>query len=139
MENDEVIIDLRVLMWEILRKWHIVLISCIVFAVLAGAFGMHKHKKENAEVSVEDLSKGLTPAEITKVNNLVSVQKRINEKTEYEKESVYMSLNPYDVDMARTDFMLNKNIDNKYIRQMYVAYMFDGGLFNEIEIGRAHV
>jgi len=43
-----------------------------------------------------------------------------------------MSLNPYDVDMARTDFMLNKNIDNKYIRQMYVAYMFDGGLFNEI-------
>ena len=132
MENDEVIIDLRVLMWEILRKWHIVLISCIVFAVLAGAFGMHKHKKENAEVSVEDLSKGLTPAEITKVNNLVSVQKRINEKTEYEKESVYMSLNPYDVDMARTDFMLNKNIDNKYIRQMYVAYMFDGGLFNEI-------
>lgn len=132
MENDEVIIDLRVLMWEILRKWHIVLISCIVFAVLAGAFGMHKHKAENAEVSVEDLSKELKPAEITKVNNLVSVQKRIDEKAEYEKNSIYMSLNSYNVDMARTDFMLNKNADNKYIRQMYVAYMFDGELFNNI-------
>lgn len=132
MENDEVVIDLRVLMWEILRKWHIVLISCIVFAVLAGAFGMHKHKTENAEVSVEDLSKGLKPAEITKVNNLVSVQKRIDEKTEYEKNSIYMSLDPYNVDIARTDFMLNKNADNKYIRQMYVAYMFDGELFNNI-------
>lgn len=132
MENDEVIIDLRVLMWEILRKWHIVLISCIVFAVLAGAFGMHKHKAENVEVSVEDLSKELKPAEITKVNNLVSVQKRIDEKTEYEKNSIYMSLNSYNVDMARTSFMLNKNADNKYIRQMYFAYMFDGDLFNEI-------
>lgn len=132
MENDEVIIDLRVLMWEILRKWHIVLISCIVFAVLAGAFGMHKHKKENAEVSVEELSKDLEPAEITKVNNLAAVQERIDGKVEYEENSIYMSLDPYNVDIARTDFMLNKNADNKYIRQMYVAYMFDGELFNNI-------
>jgi len=43
-----------------------------------------------------------------------------------------MSLNAYDVDVARTDFILGKSPDNKYIRQMYMAYIFEGGLYNDI-------
>lgn len=132
MENDEVIIDLRVLMWEILRKWHIVLISCVIFAVLLGAYGYHKSKVQNAEVSTGSLSSELKPAEIGKVNAVVSVQKRIDEKIEYEKNSIYMSLNAYDVDIARTDFILSSNSNNKYIRQLYLTYIFDGELFNKI-------
>lgn len=132
MENDEVIIDLRVLMWEILRKWHIVLISCVIFAVLLGAYGFHKSKVQNAEVSTGSLSSELKPAEVAKVNAVVSVQKRIDEKVEYEKNSIYMSLNAYDVDIARTDFILNSNSNNKYIRQLYLTYIFDGELFNKI-------
>lgn len=132
MENDEVVIDLRVLMWEVLRKWHIILVVCVIFAMASGVFGMHKNKTQSVEVQPEDLYEQLKPAEIVKVNNLVSIQKRIDEKTEYEKNSIYMSLNAYDVDLARTDFILSKSPDNKYIRQMYVTYMFEGGLYNDI-------
>ncbi len=132
MENDEVVIDLRVLMWEILRKWHIILVVCIIFAVASGMFGIHKNKAQSVEVSPENLYEKLKPAEIVKVNNLVSIQKRIDEKTEYEKNSIYMSLNAYDVDVARTDFILSDNPDNKYIRQMYTTFMFEGGLYNNI-------
>ncbi|MCI9077832.1 MAG: hypothetical protein HFH68_02750 [Lachnospiraceae bacterium] len=132
MENDEVVIDLRVLMWEILRKWHIILVVCVIFAIASGMFGMHKNKTQSVEVSPEDLYEQLKPAEIVKVNNLVAIQKRIDEKSEYEKNSIYMSLNAYDVDVARTDFILSKNPDNKYIRQMYITYMFEGGLYNDI-------
>lgn len=132
MENDEVIIDLRVLIWEILRKWHIILISCVIFAVLLGAYGVHKNNTQSAGISAESLSAQLKPAEVAKVNALVSVQKRIDQKVEYEKNSIYMSLNGYNVDTARTDFILNKNADNKYIRQLYAAYIFDGELFNKI-------
>lgn len=132
MENDEVVIDLRVLMWEILRKWHIILVVCVIFAVASGMFGIHKNKTQSVEVSPENLYEKLKPAEIVKVNNLVSIQKRIDEKTEYEKNSIYMSLNAYDVDVARTDFILSDNPDNKYIRQMYTTFMFEGGLYNNI-------
>lgn len=132
MENDEVVIDLRVLMWEILRKWHIILVVCIVFAIASGMFGIYRNKTQNVETLPEDLYEQLKPAEIVKVNNLVSIQKRIDEKTEYEKNSIYMSLNAYDVDVARTDFILSDNPDNKYIRQMYTTYMFEGGLYNDI-------
>ena len=132
MENDEVVIDLRVLMWEILRKWHIILVVCIIFAIASAMFGIHRNKAQSVEVSPENLYEQLKPAEIVKVNNLVSIQKRIDEKTEYEKNSIYMSLNAYDVDVARTDFILSDNPDNKYIRQMYTTYMFEGGLYNDI-------
>lgn len=132
MDNDEVVIDLRVLMWEILRKWHIILVVCVIFAVASGMFGMHKNKTQSVAVQPEDLYEQLKPAEIAKVNNLVSIQKRIDEKTEYEKNSIYMSLNAYDVDVARTDFILSNNPDNKYIRQLYTTYMFEGGLYNDI-------
>ncbi len=132
MENDEVVIDLRVLMWEILRKWHIILVVCVIFAIAFGMFGIHKNKAQSVEVSPENLYEKLKPAEIVKVNNLVSIQKRIDEKTEYEKNSIYMSLNAYDVDVARTDFILSDNPDNKYIRQMYTTFMFEGGLYNNI-------
>lgn len=132
MENDEVVIDLRVLMWEILRKWHIILVICVVFAIASGMYGMHKNRKQSVEVQPEDLYEQLKPAEIVKVNNLVSIQKRIDEKAEYEKNSIYMSLNAYDVDVARTDFILSDSADNKYIRQMYTTYMFEGGLYNDI-------
>lgn len=132
MENDEVVIDLRVLMWEILRKWHIILVVCVIFAIVSAMFGIHRNKAQSVEVSSENLYEQLKPAEIVKVNNLVSIQKRIDEKTEYEKNSIYMSLNAYDVDVARTDFILSDNHDNKYIRQMYTTYMFEGGLYNDI-------
>lgn len=132
MENDEVVIDLRVLMWEILRKWHIILVVCVIFAIASAMFGIHRNKAQSVEVSPENLYEQLKPAEIVKVNNLVSIQKRIDEKTEYEKNSIYMSLNAYDVDVARTDFILSDSADNKYIRQMYTTYMFEGGLYNDI-------
>lgn len=132
MENDEVVIDLRVLMWEILRKWHIILVVCVIFAIASAMFGIHRNKAQSVEVLPENLYEQLKPAEIVKVNNLVSIQKRIDEKTEYEKNSIYMSLNAYDVDVARTDFILSDNPDNKYIRQMYTTYMFEGGLYNDI-------
>ena len=132
MENDEVVIDLRVLMWEILRKWHIILVVCVIFAVASGMFGIHKNKAQSVEILPEDLYEQLKPAEIVKVNNLVAIQRRIDEKAEYEKNSIYMSLNAYDVDVARTDFILSDNPDNKYIRQMYTTFMFEGGLYNNI-------
>jgi len=135
MENDEVVIDLRVLMWEVLRKWHIILISCIVFAVAFAAFGMYRNRKNSidaTEVPVEDLYDALEPGAAAKVENVLDVQERIIEKSEYGQNSVYMSLNAYNVDMARVDFILSDNPGNKYIRQMYYSYIFNGGLFNKI-------
>lgn len=95
-------------------------------------FGIHKNKAQSVEILPEDLYEQLKPAEIVKVNNLVAIQRRIDEKAEYEKNSIYMSLNAYDVDVARTDFILSDNPDNKYIRQMYTTFMFEGGLYNNI-------
>lgn len=85
MENDEVIIDLRVLIWEVLRKWHIIALVCIICAVLFGTFSVYRNNVANKEVPIEDLYEELEPAEITKVHNLVSVQDRIDEKQSMQK------------------------------------------------------
>lgn len=132
MDNDEVVIDLRVLLWEILRRWQIILIACIVFAAAFGALGSYKHKSSKKEVPIEDLYKKLDPDERAKVENLVAHQGIIDDKTEYMDNSIYLSMDPNNVNVARIDFMLNHNVNNKYIRQMYVAFMFDGDMYKKV-------
>lgn len=132
MDNDEVVIDLRVLLWEILRRWQIILIACIVFAAAFGALGSYKHKSSKKEVPIEDLYKKLDPDERAKVENLVAHQGIIDDKTEYMENSIYLSMDPNNVNVARIDFMLNHNVNNKYIRQMYVAFMFDGDMYKKV-------
>ncbi len=132
MDNDEVVIDLRVLLWEILRKWQIILIVCIVFAAAFGALGAYKHSSSQKEVSIEDLNKGLDPTERAKVENLIAHQGIIDDKTEYIENSIYLSLDPNNVNVARIDFMLNHNTNNKYIRQMYMSFMFDGDMYKKV-------
>lgn len=132
MDNDEVVIDLRVLLWEILRKWQIILIACIVFAAAFGALGAYKYSSSNVEVPIEDLYDELEPFEVAKVENLVAHQSIIDDKTEYMENSIYLSLDPNNVNVARIDFMLNHNINNKYIRQMYMSFMFDGDMYKKV-------
>ncbi len=132
MDNDEVVIDLRVLLWEIVRRWQIILIACIVFAAAFGALGSYKHKSSKKEVPIENLYKKLDPDESAKVETLVAHQGIINDKTEYIENSIYLSIDPNNVNVARIDFMLNHNVNNKYIRQMYVAFMFDGDMYNKV-------
>ena len=71
MENDEVIIDLRLLIWEVLRKWHIIALVCIICAVLFGTFSVYRNNVANKEVPIEDLYEELEPAEITKVHKFL--------------------------------------------------------------------
>lgn len=132
MDNDEVVIDLRVLLWEILRRWQIILIACIVFAAAFGALGAYKHKSSEVETPVEDLYDALEPHEIAKVENLISHQAIIDDKTKYMENSIYLSLDSNNVNVARIDFMLNHNVNNKYIRQMYMSFMFDGDMYKKI-------
>lgn len=132
MDNDEVVIDLRVLLWEILRKWQIILIACIVFAAVFGALGSYKHKSSQKEVPVETLYKSLDPDERAKVENLVAHQGIIDDKTEYMENSIYLSMDPNNVNVARIDFMLDHNTNNKYIRQMYMSFMFDGDMYKKV-------
>ena len=87
MDNDEVVIDLRVLLWEIVRRWQIILIACIVFAAAFGALGSYKHKSSKKEVPIENLYKKLDPDESAKVETLVAHQGIINDKTEYIESS----------------------------------------------------
>ena len=85
MENDEVIIDLRVLIWEVLRKWHIIALVCIICAVLFGTFSVYRNNVANKEVPIEDLYEELEPAEITKVHNLVSYRTGLMKKQSMQK------------------------------------------------------
>lgn len=66
------------------------------------------------------------------MENLVAHQGIIDDKTEYMENSIYLSMDPNNVNVARIDFMLNHNVNNKYIRQMYVAFMFDGDMYKKV-------
>lgn len=132
MNDDEVLIDLRVLLWEILRKWQIILIVCIVFAATFYVFGKYKYKSSNEEVPIEDLYSKLDFDERAKVESLVAHQKLIDNKMNYIKDSIYMSLDPNNIYTSRIDFILNSNTNNKYIRQMYMSFIFNGNMYNKV-------
>lgn len=142
MENDEMIIDLRVLLWEMLKKWHIILIVGIIGAIAMGALGAVKNMDTTLEdMSIKELQKEMEDTEINTVKNVISLWQQIDEKLGYKEESVYLSVDWTDEDAACIDYMLNSNKDNKYIRQMYISFIEDGELcsrinqeYNEIDV-----
>lgn len=142
MENDEMVIDLRVLFWELLKKWKIILIVGIIGAIALGAYGAVKNMDTTLEdMSIKELKKKMEDTDINTVKHAVSLWEQMDEKLKYKEESVYLSIDWTNEDLAHIDYMFNANKDNKYIRQLYISFIEDGELcyrinqeYNEIDV-----
>lgn len=103
--NYEQEIDLKDLMFAVLRKWRLILATAVLFAVLLGGFKTAKglgqmrdetYVSENQKAYEESLEQ----YEITKgrlEKEIENIQNNIQDQQDYRENSILMNINPYDV------------------------------------------
>lgn len=139
--KDQTEIDLRQLFWAICRRWRMVLCWMLAVAVVAGAFKAVSTARSLR--NTEEITAAQSTYEALVANNrqersdilkrLRSISEEIAERQAYEKNSYYMSIDPYNVAVAeqiyyvKTDYqilpdMIYQNPD--YTDAIVNAYMY---------------
>lgn len=130
---EELVIDLKDLFYQILKKWRAVLVWMLVFGILFDGYGYYKKTKE-AEAEAEaqritelaavdesvldTLGEGLTDAEKvtaeTAVATYYSTQKSLEYKQEYISKSVRMQINPACAPVVITQYLIDNHYEVEY-------------------------
>ncbi|MCI8659812.1 MAG: hypothetical protein HFG54_06150 [Lachnospiraceae bacterium] len=112
-------IDLKDLIFAILYKWKIILITVIVFAVLlGGAKGFLTYKSQNDPNAVSQKEEAHQEELAQYESDLVSYEREIANisdniinQQEYLENSILMNISPYDVCEARSDLFIKTDYE----------------------------
>lgn len=133
-------IDIKNLLYTVLRSWRTFVIIGIIFAILFGAYSgipslltmndneaLTKNKLEYAE-KLKDYESSLE-----QLNNEISnINLEIESKKEYVENSVLMQTNPYDEIISSIDYYISADAHNLNILNYYVNFVKSSELYNEI-------
>lgn len=106
--KDQTEIDLRQLFWAVCRRWRMVLCWMIAAALAAGAFKAvwTVRSQRGAEETAQTQPTGtdILQAQKDALERLNAAEEAIAMREEYEKESLYMAIDPYNVAVARQTY-----------------------------------
>ncbi len=108
-------IDLKDLMFSVLRKWRMIIVAAVFFAVLLGGIklfgGMRQlndeeYIAENRQTYEDSMELYNTSKERLE-REIENIQDSIEEQQEYKNKSILMNINPYDVYTETTSFYIS--------------------------------
>ena len=106
--KDQTEIDLAQLFWAVCRRWRMVLCWMLAAALTAGAFKAvwTVCSQRGAEETAQTQPTGtdILQAQKDALERLSAAGEAIAMREEYEKESLYMAINPYNVAVARQTY-----------------------------------
>ncbi len=151
--NEEPGVNIRNLIYRILRKWRIIIVWMIVGAILLDAFAYFKTlrkaasiKKQienyqeklsageydsmgNAIMSLPDFEKSLTNRQISEVNNLISTYKMYqspySSMVDYIDNSILMQLDPQEIPTYTLQYLIDTHYTVEYPEILKKDYTFD--------------
>lgn len=111
-------------LWEIVRRWRLLIICMLVGAVLLSGIQFVKDVKavkatpeqalEQEEQSIEDMEHALGAQDMDAVLGAVAMKKQLDEKSEYIKTSELMQMNPYAEDVIYLQYYVSGELDMDY-------------------------
>lgn len=150
--NYEQEIDLKDLMFAVLRKWRLILAAAVLFAVLLGGFKAAKglgqmrdeaYVAENQKVYEESLKQYET-AKSRLEKEIDNIETNIRDQQDYRENSILMNINPYDVYVetasyyVETDYVIlpgmsyqNPNTSSSILKG-YMSIAQNGEMYNYV-------
>ena len=112
-------IDLKDLMFAVLRKWRPIVLLAIVFALLLGGFkifkGLNQLKDEEyVKQNQEEYEASLDQYNATKKRlekELANIEENIESQQKYKDESILLNINPYDEYMESATFYISTDYE----------------------------
>lgn len=146
-------IDLKDLMFSVLKKWRLILVVAFVFAVVLGGVKVFKgtqqlNDAEYIKKSRETQQTALEQYKLTKTGltkEIENLQDSIKNQQEYQEKSILLNINPYDEYVATatlyvtTDYQImpgmiyqNENIASSVLKA-YMAIAQNGDMYHSIQ------
>ncbi len=149
MNDNYVEIDLLDLCKTVLKKWKIIIICALAFAILGGAYGALQANKAKPETEeqIKALTAGMTQEEIDDVKDAAEIinNYRAMYKTQkdYNENSIYQNLNPYSVDALKLSYYIDNHYKVSYpvieesnnlipIIQAYISSFSEDAFYEEL-------
>ena len=98
-------IDLKDLMFAVLRKWRLILAAAVLFAVLLGGYKMAGGLRQMQDTAYVEENRAAYERDLEQYEDnkerlgreIENIQASIDEQEKYKEESIRMNINPYDV------------------------------------------
>lgn len=135
MENNttyEQEIDLKDLVFSVLRRWRPIILVAIIFGVLLGGYKVagsisQQRDEKYVKETQEKYTQSVEEYERSKVNlekEIENIERDVEMQTEYVKDSILMNISPYDKYSASADIFLKSEetaqiFDMKFLRSDY--------------------
>lgn len=119
MNHYEQEIDLKDLMFAVLRKWRLIVAFGILFALLLGGFKVMKglqqlNDEEVVQKNREEYETSLEKYETTKERlekEIENIQSNIESQQDYKDDSILMNINPYDEYVETVTFYVSTDYE----------------------------
>ncbi len=153
-------ISLTDLFWKLCSSWRVLVVSMLVFAVLAGGYRVSKNISYNTAVENESRTREtakqngasdenqaynlLTEEEAAAVDNAVVCARQYQMNLDYRKNSVYINLDPYNENVHILNYIITVNREEtdsegmgvqaivEMLKQSYVGYINSGAAAGEL-------
>lgn len=141
-ESESLIPERKLIMgdiiWYVLKKWRVLLIFILLFALLLGGVKYRQdYKIANTPVvtqSLLDVKNSLSKDDLLLVEQLVILNHRIDYRNEYRSNSIMMNIDPFDEKIVTLQYFINNENDEKASDFIfaYRNYVLNGKLGKDV-------
>ncbi|MBR5564892.1 MAG: hypothetical protein IKW08_01875 [Roseburia sp.] len=130
MKKSEIDIEIKDLLWELVRKWRIIVVMAIICAVGLATYQYRIDRNKTDVVVVkktqEELEKAMSVQDISEVTGAVNLLNQLGEKSAYMDASVLMQINPYEEKVVLLQYVIEAEQVEEVLAKAYRAYIEDG-------------
>lgn len=126
------------IVWYVLKKWRVLLVFILLFAVLLGGVKYRQdYKIANTPVvtqSLLDVKNSLSKDDLLLVEQLVILNNRIDYRNEYRSNSIMMNIDPFDEKTVTLQYFIDNENDEKSSDLIfaYRNYVLNGKLGKDV-------
>lgn len=100
------------LLWKILKSWRVIIIFAVIFALLGAVLSYEKQNQIISNASL-DAETALTEDELQDVARAQTIKRYLRERKDYQKESVYINLDAYNVNVVTLQYYIDADSVNE--------------------------
>ena len=127
--KSEIDINIKDLLWEMVRRWRVLIVTGIVFAVLLAGYQYQSDMKASNIVTVkktqEEIESQMGDQDFDDVLGAVALKNQMDQKSDYIANSTLMQINPYAEDAVFMEYYVavTEETDGTAIVDAYKAFV----------------
>lgn len=137
MTKSEIDIEIKDLLWELVRRWRIIVVMALICAVGLTAYQYRSDMNKTDVVVVkktqEELEKAMSVQDVSEVTGAVALLNQLEQKSTYMDASILMQINPYAENAVLLQYVVEADAAvEDMIADAYIAYVEDGYLAQSV-------